>query len=139
MKSYEKKLMMPAILAAAVCFACTGCGKMTEEKLMENMGKAMEGRTFFGGDMDLVLGMTYSVDMMEIPMAIDMNMDMGGRILCSYEPLGLYYDVSTQTDIQADIGGETQNESVSDQTPRKTIILPSTATAALPASGAKPI
>ena len=115
MKSYEKKLMMPAILAAAVCFACTGCGKMTEEKLMENMGKAMEGRTFFGGDMDLVLGMTYSVDMMEIPMAIDMNMDMGGRILCSYEPLGLYYDVSTQTDIQADIGGETQNESVSDQ------------------------
>ena len=42
MKSYEKKLMMPAILAAAVCFACTGCGKMTEEKLMENMGKAME-------------------------------------------------------------------------------------------------
>ena len=116
MKSYEKKLMMPAILAAAVCFACTGCGKMTEEKLMENMGKAMEGRTFFGGDMDLVLGMTYSVDMMEIPMAIDMNMDMGGRILCSYEPLGLYYDVSTQTDIQADIGGETQNESVSDQT-----------------------
>ena len=58
MKSYEKKLMMPAILAAAVCFACTGCGKMTEEKLMENMGKAMEGRTFFGGDMDLVLGMT---------------------------------------------------------------------------------
>ncbi|HIS06080.1 MAG TPA: hypothetical protein IAC99_00235 [Candidatus Choladocola avistercoris] len=46
MKSYEKKLMMPAILAAAVCFACTGCGKMTEEKLMENMGKAMEGRTF---------------------------------------------------------------------------------------------
>ena len=116
MKSYEKKLMMPAILAAAVCFACTGCGKMTEEKLMENMGKAMEGRTFFGGDMDLVLGMTYSVDMMEIPMAIDMNMDMGGRILCSYEPLGLYYDVSTQTDIQADIGGETHNESVSDQT-----------------------
>ena len=116
MKSYEKKLMMPAILAAAVCFACTGCGKMTEEKLMENMGKAMEGRTFFGGDMDLVLGMTYSADMMEIPMAIDMNMDMGGRILCSYEPLGLYYDVSTQTDIQADIGGETQNESVSDQT-----------------------
>ena len=115
MKSYEKKLMMPAILAAAVCFACTGCGKMTEEKLMENMGKAMEGRTFFGGDMDLVLGMTYSVDMMEIPMAIDMNMDMGGRILCSYEPLGLYYDVSTQTDIQADIGGETHNESVSDQ------------------------
>lgn len=108
--------MMPAILAAAVCFACTGCGKMTEEKLMENMGKAMEGRTFFGGDMDLVLGMTYSVDMMEIPMAIDMNMDMGGRILCSYEPLGLYYDVSTQTDIQADIGGETHNESVSDQT-----------------------
>lgn len=46
MKSYGRKLMMPAILAAAVCFVCTGCGQMTEEKLMENMTKAMEGRTF---------------------------------------------------------------------------------------------
>ena len=114
MKSYGKKLMMPAVLAA-VCLACTGCGKMTEEKLMENMAEAMDGITFFGGDMELALGMSYSMDMMEIPMTVDMNMDMGGRILCSYEPLGLYYDVSTQTDFQSDIGGETQSESVNDQ------------------------
>ena len=53
MKSYGKKLMILTALASALCFICTGCGKMTAEKLTDKVNEALEGRTFIGMDMDL--------------------------------------------------------------------------------------
>lgn len=53
MKSYGKKLMTLAALISALCFICTGCGKMTAEKLTDKVNEALEGRTFIGMDMDL--------------------------------------------------------------------------------------
>ena len=115
MKSYGKKLMMPAILAAAVCFACTGCGKMTEEKLMDNVAKAMTGRTFMGGDIDMNMDLSYAMDIMEAPVSADMSMQANGRSLSSYDPFGVYSDMNMQMDFRLDMDGEVQEMSMGDQ------------------------
>lgn len=115
MKSYGKKLMTLAALISALCFICTGCGKMTAEKLTDKVDEALEGRTFIGMDMDLSMDASYSMEVLSQPVSASLSMHVNGRSLNNYDPLGIYTDMNTRMDFQMEMDGEVQNMSMEDQ------------------------
>lgn len=112
MKSYGKKLMTLAALISALCFICTGCGKMTAEKLTDKVDEALEGRTFIGMDMDLSMDASYSMEVLSQPVSASLSMHVNGRSLKSCDPPGTYMNLNAQEDVQMEMYGEAQDMSM---------------------------
>lgn len=76
----------------ALCLGATGCGKMTTEKLLANMSKAVDGRQMTYAEFTEELEASYQMDVMGADLNMDMSMALDMKEYVNADPLNGYME-----------------------------------------------
>lgn len=99
MKSYASKVLAFTGVLGFVCLSCTGCGKMTSEKLMTKMAEAENGKNVTKMNLTVEMDASYNMDIMGANISADMLLSTNGAFLVNAESIGTYADLEMQMDI----------------------------------------
>lgn len=93
MRSF-KHIVITTALLTTFCMCLSGCGKMTIEKLMENMNKSMADKTVTYSEVAMEMGGSYEMNVMGMDMSMDMLLNMDVEMWTSDNPVKTYMEGS---------------------------------------------
>lgn len=86
--------MILMVILGVTCLSAAGCGKMTQEKLLEKMDEAAAGNPYTYSEMDVSLTSSYKMDVMGMNMSMDLEMSMDGKAWANVDPYASYSEIS---------------------------------------------
>ena len=94
MNSKATRSMILMVILGVTCLSAAGCGKMTQEKLLEKMDEAAAGNPYTYSEMDVSLTSSYKMDVMGMNMSMDLEMSMDGKAWANVDPYASYSEIS---------------------------------------------